>query len=99
VETIRLEVLRDGIEDYEYFALLNALVSSLPGGGRCGDPAGLRREAAGILAVGPEIVRNLGEYTDDPRVLVARREKLGETIEHLAQCTGMRGAAASGPKG
>ena len=99
VDTIRLEVLRDGIEDYEYFALLNALVSSLPGNGRCGDPAGLRREAAGILAVGPEIVRNLGEYTDDPRVLVARREKLGETIEHLAQCTGMRGAAASGPKG
>jgi hypothetical protein len=99
VETIRLEVLRDGIEDYEYFALLNALMSSLPGDGRCGDPVGLRREAAGVLAVGPEIVRNLGEYTDDPRVLTARREKLGEAIEHLARCTGMRGGAASGAKG
>ena len=99
VETIRLEVLRDGIEDYEYFALLNRLVSSLPGDGRCGDPAGLRRAAASILAVGPEIVRNLGEYTEDPRALMARREKLGEALEHLARCSGLRGGPASGAKG
>ncbi|HEY7677386.1 MAG TPA: glycoside hydrolase domain-containing protein, partial [Candidatus Methylomirabilis sp.] len=99
VESIRLEVLRDGIEDYEYFALLRRLASSLPGGGKCGDPAAVRRETQALLAVGPDIVRNLGEYTDDLRAIQARREKLGEAVEHLARCVGGRDGNASGVKG
>jgi len=87
VESIRLEVLRDGIEDYEYFAALGRLAAALPGDGRCGDAAPLRREAQGLLTVGPELVRNMGEYTEDPQALQARREALGAAIERLAACT------------
>jgi hypothetical protein len=59
----------------------------------------VRRETQALLAVGPDIVRNLGEYTDDLRAIQARREKLGEAVEHLARCVGGRDGNASGVKG
>lgn len=78
VETIRIELLRDGIEDYEYFALLKRLLSEAKG-------LSPERRAAceALLAVPEDVTKSLTEYTEDPKPMEVHREKLARAIESL----------------
>ena len=76
LSSIRLECIRDGIEDYEYLYLLNDLVSR----GK-GSPAFL---AKGKRLLGmEEVVRSQTDYTLDPEALLKSREAIARTIEQL----------------
>ncbi len=70
IDSIRWEMLREGFEDYEYFAMLSRLAE--------GD-----EEAAALLTVGPEIVESSSEFTRDPQPLYERRAAIAEAIERL----------------
>ena len=78
--TIRLENIRDGLEDYEYLYLLAELaekIRKLPA-----DPnrqAYLERVAE-LLDVPPSVVRNLIEYTRETKALYGFREQLAKAI-------------------
>jgi len=65
--SLRLEVIRDGIEDYEYLALLEERTGG----------------ASDLVEVPDELSRSWTQYTDDPEVLSRRRRALGELIQDL----------------
>ena len=82
--SVRLEVVRDGIEDYEYLALLARCVSrcqALAPAAR--PPQALLRQAEALCQVPATISRSFTEYTKDPSVLLARRRRVGDAIEKL----------------
>jgi len=72
-------MLRDGIEDYEYLAMLKrllnehqALLSSQK-----------LRKLEKLLQVPPEISKDLRTFTKDPAPIEARRQAIARAIEKL----------------
>ncbi len=79
VDSMRWEMLRDGIEDYEYFALLKRLLEER------GDElsARERRRIERLLEVPEEVTGGLIDYTKDPAPIEAHRDALARAIERL----------------
>lgn len=76
VNCIRWEMLRDGIEDYEYFHLLRDLAAK----------AGVRRGAArqaDLLRIPEAIITDKTNFTRDPQPLLEHRREVAEAIEQL----------------
>ncbi len=76
--SIRMENLRDGIEDYEYFFLLQKLVAEADAEGGT-VPADVRE----LLQIRPELIASPYEYTTDPVALRSTRRRLGDAIERM----------------
>ena len=76
--SVRLENMRDGIEDYDYFWILNGICEKLPDG----DP---RKASARKLM--DEAIMTLcpsrAQFERDPEKVLAIHERLGRTIEEL----------------
>jgi type II secretory pathway component PulJ len=82
--SLRLEVIRDGIEDYEYLALLRRVlreVQALPAAKR--PPAERLAKAEELCRVPAEISRSMAEYTGDPSQIFDRRRAVADMIESL----------------
>lgn len=80
LSSIRLASVRDGIEDYEYFAQLRALVERV--GSQA--PAELRVQAQRLLAVDAGVMASHKQYTEDPDAILKARREIAETIEAYA---------------
>ncbi|MCD6339142.1 MAG: DUF4091 domain-containing protein, partial [Verrucomicrobia bacterium] len=79
VDSIRWEMLRDGIEDYEYCAILERLVRE-----KAGRLSPTERDRfARLLDVPPEITSSLTSFTRDPAPIEQRRDRLAKAIERL----------------
>lgn len=81
VNSLRWELLRDGIEDYEYFWMLQQQVNAHEKMGDLND----RQEvwlatAKNLLKVPDNITSSLVSFAKDPTHLMAHREKLAEAI-------------------
>ncbi len=81
VESIRLEMLRDGIEDYEYLAMLRRLLASRADALNAQQRA--RYEA--LLVVPEEITSSTTTFTTDPAPLEQRRREVAAAITELSQ--------------
>ncbi len=79
VSSIRIEMLRDGIEDYEYLAMLQRLVEERKDGMTADELAECRR----LLEVPPEISAGMTEFTGDPAPIEARRGEVARAIVRL----------------
>lgn len=79
VDSIRWEMLRDGIEDYEYLALLKRLIEAKEG--RLNQEERKRFEA--LLEVPPEITSSLTVFTRDPAPIKKQRHLIARAIESL----------------
>lgn len=79
VNSIRWEILREGIEDYEYFKLLEKSVAAAVRG-RLRDRAS---EARKLLAVPESVFKSGREYSRDPLVMLDYRRRVAEAIEAL----------------
>lgn len=79
--SIRLASIRDGIDDYDYFAILKSLTDKAESSGAA-SPRLLQRARA-ALKVRPEVAASMTEYTRDPDVLYAARQELAQLIEQL----------------
>jgi hypothetical protein len=88
IGSIRLECVRDGIEDYEYFAQLAELLKRTHRPDAPPVPQTLLLQAGDLLEVPSEAVRSLTEYTLDPAVVLGIRETLGNTLEALNRYLG-----------
>ena len=77
LSTIRLENIRDGMEDFEYWWVLSDLVGRARGRGET-------PEAAVLLDVPPELLTDLQHYTEDPAVLHDVRRRVARAIEKLS---------------
>jgi hypothetical protein len=83
--SVRLNAIRDGIEDYEYFALLKRRIEKAEAKGRFPERVA---EARKLLAVDPTVVKLVSrspnfEYTFDPGMLSAARRELAQMIMRL----------------
>ncbi|MCD6219127.1 DUF4091 domain-containing protein, partial [Candidatus Calescamantes bacterium] len=77
--SIRLEAIRDGIEDYEYLVKLKKLKESTSK-----KLSRKRKEQIEkILAIPSDIVSSLRDYTKNPEVLYKWREKIADMIQEL----------------
>jgi hypothetical protein len=79
--SIRVENIRDGLEDYEYLYQLNNLVSLV---GRC-TPADPQKQAwlasaRTLLAIPDSVVTSIASFTRDPAVLDDFRRQVAEAI-------------------
>ncbi len=82
--SLRLEVIRDGIEDYEYLALLSRLVEqarALPVSKR--PDAERLADAERLCTVPDEISRSMADYTQEPDDIFDRRKEIGDMIDQL----------------
>ena len=80
VSSIRWEMLRDGVEDYEYFALLQRAIDDLR---RARPDHPLLSSAEAVVRVPDGVIVSPTEYSKDPQPLLRHRHRLGELIEQL----------------
>jgi len=83
--SLRLENLRDGVEDYDYLCLLRDGIEKLRQ--QNGNPDLLARAEA-VLVVPPSVARAVNDYASDPSHLLAWRTRLADMIEELAAVKG-----------
>ena len=81
--SIRLEVLRDGLEDYEYLYLLKVIAEAVEAKGPNSQEQGLLGEAEKLLQVDSPIADSMTRFTKDSKAFLERRDKIGEAIEKL----------------
>lgn len=79
VDSIRFEMLRDGIEDYEYLVMLKRLLAER------GQtlPADRRAKLEALLTVPPDITTDAVTFTKDPRPVLSRRAAVAAALETL----------------
>jgi hypothetical protein len=79
--SLRLEIIRDGVEDYDALRMLAKLLKEK--GARV--PAPLRERARRALVVSPEVFRSMTEYPADAGAMVKRRRQVNELIVRLSK--------------
>jgi hypothetical protein len=83
VDSIRWEMLRDGIEDYEYFAMLARLLQTH----RNSLTDSQYRKLNDLLDVPETVSREMTDFTTNPQPLEAHREQVARAVEHLFTLT------------
>jgi hypothetical protein len=81
VDSIRWEMLRDGVEDYEYLAILRGLLAARGEKLSAAD----RAKYAALLEVPEEITKDMTTFTKDPAPIERRREAIARAIEALSK--------------
>ena len=79
VSSIRWEMLREGIEDWEYLYKLRELIAKH----RSELTAGELSQFEPLLEVPESITRDMTTFTTDPAPIYARRRAIAEAIERL----------------
>jgi hypothetical protein len=79
VDSIRWEMLRDGIEDYEYLAILKKLIDQK----RAKLSASQRKDFSALLEVPESITKDMTHFTKDPAPIEKQRQKIAQAIEKL----------------
>ena len=77
ITCLRMEAMRDGIEEWESHQLLRDCAEGLRNRKNPQKHKGLLTQAEKLLAVKDEIVSSFTQYTTDPEQLLAAREELG----------------------
>ncbi|NLO74104.1 MAG: DUF4091 domain-containing protein, partial [candidate division WS1 bacterium] len=80
VASMRLENLRDGMEDYEYLYMLEDLLAKLKAAGIAPE---LVKQGEALLNLEPDIIVHANDFVKDPSLLVARRNAIGDLIVKL----------------
>lgn len=79
VDSIRWEILRDGIEDYEYMVILKRLLNEK----RSTLSPSRQKKIEALLSVPEKITKDLKTYTKDPAPIEKRRDEIARMIEQL----------------
>lgn len=80
VPSVRLEILREGLDDYDYMIMLeNRIKNALPAQQR------LVGKAKKLLNFGLEVFTNEKQYTKDPAVLMGYRQQMGNLLEQFSK--------------
>jgi hypothetical protein len=80
VPCLRLENIRDGIEDYEYLILLEEMVKRDDGKHKK-----QVKEALNLLALPESLVSGPVNYNKDPQALIQYRNKIGQLLNSLSE--------------
>ncbi len=77
--TVRLENIRDGIEDNEYFWLLRQEMERLKSNSNP-QAAKALRQAESALTIGDDLVKSMSSFTKSPDALLAKRHQVAAAI-------------------
>ncbi|MCI0512694.1 DUF4091 domain-containing protein [candidate division KSB1 bacterium] len=80
INSLRWEMLRAGLEDYEYFHILATLAANRS---NWNDAPKLRDEIQAALQIPKSIIRDLTHYTRDVRRLDRHRQRMAQLIEKI----------------
>ena len=83
VSSIRWEMLREGVEDYEYLWMLRDEIERLREKGLSQKEKALIEEAERLLEVPTEICASMTDFSRDPRPIFERRLKIARMIERV----------------
>jgi hypothetical protein len=80
VDSIRWEMLRDGIEDYEYFVILRQLIAAK------GDKlsAAQKSQYTALLEVPADVTKDMTTFTKDPAAIEQHRDRVARAIGTLS---------------
>lgn len=84
VNSLRLEVIRDGVQDYDYFRILEQKLDQLKALGRPEDQK-LIRESECVLALPDTLIRTPMDYERSPEKLISARKTVGAQIEKITK--------------
>ncbi len=84
IPSIRVELLRDGVEDREYLYLLKQLTQRFADTAQSDEDKSLLERAAELRQVPDELARTQFDMTRDVNALLARRAAIADMIEQLA---------------
>ena len=85
VNSLRWEMLREGIEDREYFWLLNQQINKLQAKGETdSQTTEAIAEARAALANIDQLILNMKDYEMDPTKYYAARKQVAKAIEELS---------------
>jgi hypothetical protein len=79
LDSIRWEMIREGIEDYDYLSMLSEAVKSAEARG----DNKLVEIGKAALAEAANMVRTTADYEKDPRKLYLVRRKIAEALERM----------------
>jgi hypothetical protein len=82
---LRLEVIRDGIEDYEYLRLLEERTAEVTKKQASVERDTLVRRSDRVLTTARRASCNTKDYERDPANLLSLRDNAGELIESLTR--------------
>jgi hypothetical protein len=82
MSSIRLECMRDGEEDYEYFIQLDAQIAKAEKAGRNDD---VPRDARSTRESAKKLVEHLTDYEKHPAPYLELRGKVADAIEALVE--------------
>lgn len=82
LDSLRLEALRDGMQDYEVFCLLEAGARELAAHGKA--PA-LAAQAKALCAINTALIADFKHFNTDPHALLATRMRMSLVLEQV--CT------------
>ena len=85
VDSIRWEMIREGVEDYDYFYMLRDALRKAEASGRKDAAVS---EAKKALAQVDSLIRSRTDYETDPLKLYAVRKRVGDALEKLTSKTG-----------
>jgi len=78
INSVRWEILREGVEDYEYLWLLEKAVKNASP-----EKKAVAKEGRSLLDLPETIIKNGQEYAKDPKVLLDYRKKIAALLERL----------------
>lgn len=81
VDSIRWEMLRDGVEDYEYLAMLKRLLDAKQA--KLSDRQ--KKEYSALLEVPAEITKDMTTFTKDPGAIESRRDEIARAVSILSK--------------
>lgn len=83
ITSLRAEIWRDGMDDYEYFMILNKLLNKMETNNLKESHAQIIAEAKSLLDFKKDIVTSSQQYTKDKKTLLNRRDTIATMIETI----------------
>ena len=84
LESFRLKNMRDGMDDYIYFRMLEAALNKTKKG-ETAMPPSWRTKAEKELQIEKRLLKSLTEYTSDPELLAAKRSRIAALLEEYSK--------------
>ncbi len=95
LDSLRLEALRDGMQDYEVFCLLEAGARELKARGKA--PA-LAKQAEELCAIDSALITDYKHFNTDPHALLATRTRMSLALEQMVTLLGHNPAILNRPR-
>jgi len=96
IASLRLEIFRDGMEDYEYIQLLMQRLQEIKKRGLVKAYRDLFDQTIKLLTVDQSIAASMMSFTKDGEILKARRDAIAERIEEFDKILGNQDLLAEG---